>query len=295
MGAAGPDVGGERWGWARTIILPVAENPIGRPDVATTASVAVVAYALSTLIHEGLGHGGACVAVGCVPQLLTSMQFQGNDSGLSVGAVKLIAAGGTVANLIAAAVAILLLRRERTSTGGSWFFLWLLATVNLFQATGYPLYSGMGGIGDWAAVIDGLNPVWFWRIALIVVGAATYWLAVRWSMARLGERLSGIGSARVSEANRYTLVSYLAGGALAVAAGAFDPGGAGLVLISGAAATLGGTSALAWGPQLLHDLPIGKEEPRLALPRDWRWIIGAIACLAVFVFVLGRGIRLAAR
>ena len=262
-----------------------------RPDWLTVASIATVAYALASIVHEGLGHGGACLAVGCVPQLVTTMDFQGNETGLSSAALRFIAAGGTLANLVAAAIAMLLLRRTRRNE--SWFFLWLFATVNLIQAAGYPLYSGVADIGDWAEIVHGLTPVWLWRASLVVVGATAYWTAATWSMRRLGQRLQGSGSARVTEAYRYTLVSYVTGGALSIIAGFFEPGGALLVLISGAAATLGGTSALAWGPQLLHgtERDATRAAP-LVVQRAWRWVALAAAAAALFVFILGPGVRL---
>jgi len=264
-----------------------------KSDIATILSIAVVVYALASFIHEGLGHGGACLAVGCQPQLLTSMQFQGDDKGLSIGASKFISAGGAIANLAAALAAILLLRRHATIGPARWFFLWLFATVNLLQATGYLLYSGFGGIGDWAAVVQGLTPAWLWRSGLAVIGGSTYWLVVRWSMRRLAGRLNATGSARVAEANRYTVISYCAGGGLSLLAGLFEPGGGIVVLISGAAASLGGTSALAWGPQLLHDPALGSPAAKpLLLDRDWRWISAAIVSAIFFVFVIGPGVRL---
>jgi len=262
-----------------------------KPDLPTVISIAVVAHSLSTLIHEGVGHGGACLAVGCHPQLLTSMQFLGDESGLSPIAGKLISAGGSFANLAAAGIAARLLRRQDNHMRSAWFFLWLFTTLNLLAATGYLLYSGIGDIGDWADVIHGLQPVWFWRVLLAVTGAATYWLATRWSMRRLGERLPE-PSRRVGEASRYSVVSYLVGGALAISAGLFDPGGKMLIVISGAAVSLGGGSALAWGPQLLHDPSFAvPAKPRLVVARDGRWIVAAILSATFFLFVLGPGIR----
>jgi hypothetical protein len=130
------------------------DKTIGKPDSLTVSAIAVVAHALSVFIHEALGHGGACVAVGCTPRLLTTMQFQGDESSLSKVAVAAISAGGSVANLVAAAIAMLLLRRHRGPAGSGWFFLWLFATVNLLAAAGYPLYSGVANIGDWANIVQ---------------------------------------------------------------------------------------------------------------------------------------------
>lgn len=262
-----------------------------RPDWLTVAAVAVVVNASASLIHEGLGHGGACILLGGKPLLLTSMQFQGDKQMLSSAAVRMISAAGAIANVAAAMMTIPFLRRSQGAPRAGWFFLWLFATVNLLLAAGYPIYSGIGNIGDWASVVAGFEPAWLWRLLLIAVGASAYWMAARWSMHCLGRHLSASSSDRVAEANRYTLVVYALGAALSVAAGLFEPGGAVVVVISGAAASLGGTSALAWGPQLLHD-------PRLGIPtgaplqviRQWSWIAVATPVAVAFIFVLGPGI-----
>jgi hypothetical protein len=265
-----------------------------RADWLTVIAVAVVTHALAVVVvHEGLGHGGACLLAGCRPQLLTTMQFQGDERALPSAGVKLIAAGGTIANLVAATIAVALLHRRRESANAGTFFLWLFATFNLLQATGYLLYSGLSNIGDWAEVVRGFTPPWIWRGALTLIGGITYWLATRYAMGQLGRRLRTTGAARVAEANRYTLTAYVVGGVLALAGGLFEPGGAFIVLISAVAGSLGGASALAWGPQLLRNPRLGPPtDPELRVTRDWRWIIAGAVVAVVFVFVLGRGVAL---
>src|SRR5206468_6718145 len=140
------------------------------------------------------------------------MQFQGDEDSLPKLAIDVISAGGSVANLVAAGVAILLLRRYRGPARSGWFFLWLFATINLLAAAGYPLYSGLANIGDWANIVQTLKPAWLWHLVLAAAGALSYWFATRWAMDRLGRRLWDAGS-RVPAAYRYTLVSYLAIGA----------------------------------------------------------------------------------
>jgi hypothetical protein len=220
------------------------------------------------------------------------MQFQGDERNLSSAGVRFIAAGGTLANLAAAAIAVGLLRRRRGRASAGAFFLWLFATVNLLAASGYLMYSGVSNIGDWAVVVRGLAPFWIWHAGLFLVGASTYWLVTRWVIGHLGRRLSSSGAARVVEASQYTLTAYAVGGLLSLAAGLFEPGGAFIVLISGVAASLGGMSALAWGPQLLRDPRLGEPaESALLVNRDWRWIAAGTVAAVVFVFVLGHGVH----
>jgi hypothetical protein len=263
-----------------------------RPDLLTLAALAVVAYAVANVVHEGLGHGGACVLVGGRPLVLSSMHFEGDTEGLPDRADRLVAAGGTVANLVAAALAVLLLKRGRARSPATWFFLWTFATVNLLQATGYPLFSGVGGIGDWAAVVRGWRPAWLWRLALAVVGGASYFVAVRWAMTTLATRLEEPGARRVGTAYVYTLTPYFVGSALYVAAGLRNPAGPALVAISAVASSLGGTSGFAWGPQLLRgpDIPPASG-PVAALGRSWGWVALAGLVALAFVALLGPGIH----
>ena len=262
-------------------------------DLLTVISVATVAYGLANVVHEGLGHGGACLLTGCSPHLLTSIQFQGDQASLSGAASRFIAAGGTLANLAAAAAAIALLHRHRGRDTTLRFFLWLFATVNLLQGTGYLLFSGVGNVGDWSAVVRGWAPHWLWRVTLAAVGGVAYYGAAHWAMRQLARWLRGSGGTRLQEAYRYTLTAYATGALLYVSAGLSDPAGPIILLLSGVPASLGATSALLWGPQLLNNPLVGAGEgSESPVPRDWRWIVAAAASTALFVFVLGPGVTL---
>jgi hypothetical protein len=76
--------------------------------------------------------------------------------------------------------------------------------LSLLQATGYLLFSGLGNIGDWAAVVRGWPGGALWRVALATAGGLTYWLATRWAIGQLGDRLHTSGRARAADAYRYT-------------------------------------------------------------------------------------------
>ena len=264
---------------------------MSRSDVATVAAIAVLAYGGANVIHEGVGHGGACLLTGCTPKLLTSMTFTGNDAGLSHLSIHLISAGGTLANLAAGALALLLLRTCAPEAQARWFFLWLFAAINLFQASGYLLFSGLANLGDWAAIVHDSPHRGLWRIALAATGGAGYWFAADFFMKRLAARIPGIGALRLPLVYRHVLVAYFSGAALYVIAGSFDPAGPMIRLISGVAASLGGTSGFAWGPQFLRDATAGPYTgPELLIARDARWFGAAAILAALFAGVLGPGV-----
>jgi len=153
--------------------LPTAQVT---PDALTIAAIAIVAYALASVLHEGLGHGGACLLTGGHPIAISTVHFECDKDN------RLVDAGGTIVNL-AAGFMFLVLSRLVSRAAHQRYFLWLSMTINLLDAGGYFLFSGFGNIGDWAAVIQGLQPPWLWHIGLIVVGAFSYYLFV-WLAAR---------------------------------------------------------------------------------------------------------------
>ncbi len=267
----------------------------------TLIAVAVVAFALTNVAHEGLGHGGMCVAMGGEPRVLTAVYFDCGEDGLSAAASRWISAGGTLVNLAFAGLTALVLRWGATNAAraaSGRYFLWLFLGLNLMQAFGYWMFSGLGGIGDWQAVIAGSPHYVLWRIVLAVVGTAAYmFVAVPVALRGLERFLGAAEPPRLARARRLTLPAYLAGGGLYVTAGLLNPESPMLVLISAAAASFGGASALAWMTQLLRDR---RRFPPAAAPaegvaRSWPWLVAAVLTALLFISVLGPGIRLSAR
>jgi hypothetical protein len=254
--------------------------------------MAVVAYAIANVAHEGVGHAGACLAVGGRPVALSAVHFEGDLEGRPPSARRWQAAGGTLANLALGLGCALLLRRGRGATPGR-YFLWLLAALNLLQAFGYWLFSGIGRLGDWAVVVDGFEPAWAWRLGLTVFGLLGYWFTVVLFL-RLMLPFLGDGPDRLRRALTLTVVPYLAGGLLYVASGLPNPHGLRLVAISAAAASFGGASAFAWMAQLLRNTRAYPPSagPGLALPPSRGWQVAGALIAALFVFVLGPSIRL---
>ena len=255
------------------------------PDRWTVIAIAIVATVCSDLIHEGIGHGGACLLTGGRPLVLSTVHFDCGGGGIAV------AAGGTIANLIAGVVFWFASGQVRHATRLR-FFLWLSMTLNLLGASGYFLFSGVGNIGDWADVIQGERPVWLWRVGLTLLGVLSYLLFVWIALLEMRPFLGQDRAARVRRARSLTLRPYLTDGILSCIAGLFNPIGMILVAISAAAASFGGASALVWMPEWLHGNRIRSTEFQMPpLKRSRAWIASAAVVALVFIFALGRGVK----
>lgn len=262
----------------------------------TVIAIALVAYALTNIAHEGVGHGGMCLAMGGEPKVLNAVYFDCGRGSVTDAGSRWISAAGTLTNLAFAAGTALLLRARLVGAATGRYFLWLFLTLNLLQAFGYWMFSGLGGIGDWNAVVAGWPHYVAWRIALAFVGTAAYmFVAVPIALSGLAPFLGAGAQERMARAIRLTVVPYIAGGVLYVAAGLLNPESPMLVLISAAAASFGGASALAWMAQLLRNRerypPTG---PALGLERSWPWLVAGTLTALFFIAVLGPGIGVAA-
>jgi hypothetical protein len=257
-----------------------------KPDLLTIAAIAIVATVIADFIHEGLGHGGMCIATGGRPLVLSTVHFECSPE------TRLVAAGGTFANLIFGALFWAAARAVKRSA--SWrYFLWLLMTFNLFSAGGYFLFSGVGNIGDWAEVVAGWQPAWAWRVGLAAMGIVVYFFVfVPLSLRELRPFLGKDPKIRVQRARQFTVTPYLASGFLACIAGALNPVGPVLILISAGAASFGGQSGLAWMWTLLYGPRIPSSEFQMPeIDHSRGWIIAAVVLAIGFIAGLGPGVR----
>jgi hypothetical protein len=273
-------------------------GPIARArsvDALTVIGIAILAYCISNVVHEGLGHGYACVLAGGKPQVLNAIFFSCDEAGLTMAGKRLLAAGGSIANLVLAGFVLIALKLWKGSPGATHYFLWLLFAVNILMPFGYLLFSGIGGIGDWVVVIDGFRPVILYRALLTIVGAFLYFVvASRLLMPGLNLYLGREASLRQERTKLLALLPYLTGGITFVVAGLLNPEGIVLVLISAAAASFGGTSWLAWYPRSKKDersRELAPAEPA-SIPRQVPWVVAGAIAFVLFVGVLGPGIKL---
>jgi hypothetical protein len=254
-------------------------------DALTLVSLGIVAFVVAIVTHEGLGHGLATLAVGGKPVMLTTCYFSSSGS-LS----KWIPAAGGIANVIVGLLSVLVLRLLRTAKPHIRFFLVLVAAFNLLFAAGYPAYSGIAAFGDWSAVISGLSPAWLWRVLLVVFSVISYYLSLRLLAVEMRPFRGSNAPETQTRLRRITLIPFLAALAAASLAGALNPAGWTVIFtdaLPGAAAAFGLTRLDHFSGVRVRDssLPAG------AITRSWGWIIAAALILALFVGVLGPGIK----
>ena len=267
---------------------PVAAPRFAPTSLATVISIAIVAYAACDMIHEVLGHGLACAMTPGVKALsLSTVALQTSSES------RFVAAAGSVMNVLAGLFLLVLFRlRKRFDSMG--YFLWLLATLNLFNGTGYLLFSGLLDVGDWAVVIAGLTPHWAWRVALAIGGLVTYAGSLSIVAAAIASRVRS-GQVDRRDVPRLAIPAYVAGGLLLVAGSALNPISPSLILMSGLSSGFGAMFGLAFIPRVVERRTADGAAGAPGLRASRAWVACALLVAAIFVGILGRGVPLSAQ
>jgi len=257
-----------------------------RSNLWTVIAVAIVAYAGCDMAHEVLGHGVACLLVGVRPLSLSTVALQTGTSS------RLVAAAGSIANVVFGMLAMWLFRRGR-SFGAGRYFLWLFGSINLLNGTGYLLFSGLLDIGDWAVVISGHHPHWVWRAFIAAAGAALYIGAVRLIAGSLISLVRNGGLDR-QEVGRLVFPAYIAGGLLLVVGSALNRIDPSLVLTSGVSSGFGAMAGLTIVPRRVEKRTQEAQSAGVSSPLGFNpgWVTTGVLVALAFVLVLGPGVRL---
>lgn len=254
-----------------------------RHNLLTTVSLAIVACAAADVVHEIVGHGLASWLVGDPVLLISTIALQNAEPN------RLVAACGTLANVIVGALSFLSLRRFLRFTPSA-YFLWLFGVFNLFNF-GYLIASALLLNGDWAVVISGLDPPLIWRVALGGMGVAVYALAMRWAATTMGSFVER-GEVALRDLRALTVSAYVTGGLLMTAASAFNPISSSLILISGVGASFGLNLGLLFLPGMIAAHGRTGEPNGRHIQLNPVWLGLALVTAIAFVWILGRGIRL---
>lgn len=248
-----------------------------RHSKSTILALAVLASIAGSLLHEGLGHGVTAWLRGDLVTEWTSNHLD------DVRPDRLVDAGGTLVNFVAGFL-FYFAARAAGRRANLRYFLWILAALNLLNAAGYFLFSGVLNLGDWAQVIAGMPHSIALRTAMAVTGAMLYVAFLRWIVIAL--RPFCPSRAAYNTTGR---LPYLGACAYMSLAGALDPLGFKLMLLSTIPAFFGGLSGFLWGDVFLR----GQPQPAEGL--TVRRSLAAEACAFVigllFLLTVARGIE----
>jgi hypothetical protein len=258
-----------------------AEAPSDRDDRLTLIAISALACILQDVLHEGLGHGVTAWLSGARKVTMSTVALQSDID------TRWISANGTLVNLLFAAIFWLLLLRPQIYRPATRYFLVLAMTGNLFTGTGYFFFSGVTNFGDWAQVIQGLQPHWIWQLGLVVLGVCSYYASMLVVRAKLMPfRGKDAGSRRL---RTLCWTPYFTDGILAGLGGLLNPAGLFYVIASALPSTLGANAGLLSLPSMMRK-PNDSEEQVGPVSRNLAWIAtGAVASL-LFIFVIGRGL-----
>ncbi|HJQ14511.1 MAG TPA: hypothetical protein VJ830_07170 [Anaerolineales bacterium] len=261
-------------------------------DLLTILAIGVISFIIKNVIHEALGHGDACILVGGTPLVLSSAHFDCDYTSVSEAGRRFVAAAGTLVNFIAAYFFWLAFHSKRVMSPSLRYFFWFAMTGNFFVAAGYPLFSGVIGVGDWVNVVEGFQPAWLWRVLLAMIGFLLYGYGIWFALREMKTLIGSDSSDRRVRAFRLTFFPYLAGATVSSLGAWFNPLGA-FVILTSAAAAFGGSSAYAWMSQMLDTkwFPEWSNE-YVVIERSWTWIIIAAILALIHILVLGPGVGL---
>jgi hypothetical protein len=248
-------------------------------DRLTVIAISAVAYIFQDICHEG-GHAVVAWLTGAHRITISTAAYRSDNE--SLWAV----AAGVLVNLIVAALLWLFLLKPHRYKSATRYFLVLAMSMNLLNGTGYLFYSGVFDSGDMRQVIEGLQPVWLWRLGLVLIGYASYY----GSMVALGAKLNPFDDQK-RRLFRLVWISYVSARVVAGLAALFNRGGLWLVLIS---ASLGSEFGLILLPRIMRDWR-HSDEPAKQIERSRRWIVIGIICSLTFIFLLAPGVTLSLR
>jgi hypothetical protein len=257
----------------------------------TLSAIGFLAYYITVMWHEVIGHGSMMYLFGARHFLLTSTSIDALDlpSNAQTGTLagRWISLDGAISNVVLG-VALYPVFRVLTRRNASLtlrVFLWLLVAVNIFIGFIYPFYSGTFGVADWADAIVGLPHHALLRVfevasgAILCAGTVFFFAA---SFARFPESLW-----------RLSFVPYCAAAVVFCLAGLRIPNGAELMVISVIPAALLGQSILVFVTPVARRWRSQTPSPEV-IP------ISPVALLIALVFVVAilvtaPGLRFAVR
>jgi hypothetical protein len=244
----------------------------------TVICIAVVAYLVAAVVHEGLGHGLTAAFLGARDLRLASAVLHLDSQSVSPTASRMIAIAGPLVGLLVGLLLALYHAHSRSTNAEFRYCLWLTAYVCLFANAGYLMALSLFRFGDIHGFVQGLEGELIWRVALTIVGVVLSVVTV-WFAARTLDEFLGRTDRR-KRAAKLLVTSYIAGSTPLILSSLLGKDGSYIALVSAIPATLGGTILL---PYLIAC--VGVTKPTTAPLSAKRWMRSRISGGAAMVAV----------
>jgi hypothetical protein len=243
-------------------------------NLITFSLIGIAAYMFADILHEVVGHAGACLIQGHKIELLTSVYFRSSPGSIITDI------GGPVSNLLFALLIYLILNQTKSLSLLSRLFLLNMMAYNLFWFSGTILQSSFSKTGDWAFAMTEINIGIFGKFILIIGSIVAYIFSIKLIKAQVTKFTSYFSEFQLKQSIYY---SYFAAAIGAIIAGLFFKAN------RGHAAFEALLEMIASVP-ILFIIPANKVNP-VTYETKSRYIFTIITCLLLIMFclTLGRG------
>ena len=254
----------------------------GQVSIWTLAALGFLAYYITVMWHEIMGHGLTLYLIGAHHFILTSTSMNSPDIQYTADTITLgnrvVSVDGAISNIVLG-LALFPLFRSLTRKNANFtlrLFLWLLCALNIFLGFVYPVFSGIFGVADFAQAILSLPHHALLRVLEVVIGTLFCVITVRFFAVSFAE----------FPENRWrlALIPYVSASIVFCLAGLRNPNGAHSMFISVLPAALMGQSIL------LFVTPIARRRqvvaPQSAPPQAASASPTAILIALVFVVII---------
>jgi hypothetical protein len=256
-------------------------------DPFTVICIAIVAYLLASVIHEGLGHGVTAALLGARDLRIYGAALHLDSESVSPEASRTISIAGPLASFLVGLLLALFHGNTRSKNAEFRFCLWLTAYVCLFSGAGYLMALSFFHFGDIHGFVKDFDSQFAWRLGLTLLGTILSFVGLFFAGRTLDEFL-GRGHRR-GRAAKLVVISYFAGSTPLILSTFLSKNGSYLALVSAIPATLGGTIFL-----LYTILAVGEARPStdpdpLTPGKSLPWYGAGVMALFIYGLVLGPG------
>lgn len=261
----------------------------------TVAAISAVAWSVTVILHEVVGHGGACLLIGGrLRAVSTTDLFCVRPADVGPLENQWVHLAGPLANFVVGVVGWLGLCRCPKLPRSWRLFLWFTLMLNGLNLGSYMLIGPLVGLGDWATVVRGLPMSPLPELATVMLGLAIVVGVLRLGVTGWQPLLRGDGAERFEQMRLFSWTPVAVAMLMNLGAAVLSP----LLLRWVLPVALGGSGLFLWWLMLMPWISsewvtasvTGMRGKPRGVPLSWPWLLCGLACLVIYIGVFGPGI-----